>query len=109
MAGTALARALLTPVIGDRLPFITLFPAVFFAAWYGGLGPSLLATVLSVGIAQQFFLPRLFGPNALTAVGIIGIVLFVATGITIGVMGESRLRAINRALEAAREASEAAA
>lgn len=36
----ALARMLLTSVLGYELPFVTLFPAVFFAAWAGGLGPS---------------------------------------------------------------------
>ena len=32
-----LLRAALTPLIGENaVPFITFFPAVLFAAWYGG-------------------------------------------------------------------------
>src|SRR5690349_10769919 len=39
-----LVRKALTPVIGPTaLPFITFFPAVAVAAWFGGLGPGVLA------------------------------------------------------------------
>jgi len=38
-------RLLLTPLLGDRLPFITLFGAVALAVWAGGFGPALLAAV----------------------------------------------------------------
>lgn len=48
-------REALTPAIGPTsLPFITFLPAVTWAAWYGGLGPGLLATVLS-GLAANWF------------------------------------------------------
>lgn len=50
------ARMLLDPVLGSELPFVTLFPAVFLAAWTGGLGPALLATLLSVTSALYFFI-----------------------------------------------------
>ena len=51
------ARALLAPILGFQLPFITLYPAVFIAAWAGGLGPALLATGLGVVSAISFFMP----------------------------------------------------
>ncbi len=42
--------------LGGLAPFITFFPAVIFAAWFGGLGPGLLATALSAGLTKYFFL-----------------------------------------------------
>jgi PAS domain S-box-containing protein len=55
-----LARKCLKPAIGPTaLPFISFFPAVAAAAWYGGFGPALLAIVLSGFAAAWFFLPPL--------------------------------------------------
>jgi PAS domain S-box-containing protein len=50
----------LTPAVGPTaLPFITFFPAVAWAAWYGGLGPGVLSVVLAGGVAKWFFLEPL--------------------------------------------------
>ena len=55
-----LARKALTPAIGPTaLPFITFFPAVAWAAWYGGFGPGLLALVLSALVSAWFFVEPL--------------------------------------------------
>ena len=37
----------LLPSVGNQFPFLLLYPAVICAAWYGGFGPGLLATVLT--------------------------------------------------------------
>src|SRR4051812_16296988 len=37
----------LSPVLGDRFPFLTFFIAIVVTAWYGSLGPSLVAVCLS--------------------------------------------------------------
>ena len=34
-----LARTALSPHLGSTLPFVTAFPAILIAAWYGGLWP----------------------------------------------------------------------
>ena len=34
-----LLRLALNPFLGDYVPYITLFPAVAFCAWYCGIGP----------------------------------------------------------------------
>lgn len=50
-----LIRQAITPIVGqERLPFIFFFPAVVVAAWYGALGPGLLAAVLG-GLAADWF------------------------------------------------------
>lgn len=54
------AREAFTPLWGPtRLPFIFFFPAVVLAAWFGRLGPGVLAIVLSALAANWFFIePR---------------------------------------------------
>lgn len=50
-------RELLTPLIGPvRLPFVTFFPAVAAATWYGALRPGLLTMALSGLTAWYFFI-----------------------------------------------------
>ena len=49
-------RSALSPSIGpNALPFVFFFPAVTAAAWFGGLGPGILATVFSSVAANWFF------------------------------------------------------
>lgn len=56
-----LARWVLGGAIGPTaLPFITFFPAVAWAAWYGGLGPAILAVLLAAILAAWFFFEPLF-------------------------------------------------
>src|SRR5258707_930964 len=61
VAGCAVAvalvlRSLLHSRLGPIAPFITFFPAVIFTAWFGGLGPGLLATALSATLTTYFFI-----------------------------------------------------
>ena len=52
-------RLLLDPLLNERLPFITLFAAVAFMAWYGGRGPALFALALGLlGVAVFVLKPR---------------------------------------------------
>lgn len=51
-----LLTQLLAP-LRDRTPFPLFFAAVSVSAWYGGIGPGLLATALSALITEYFFLP----------------------------------------------------
>jgi K+-sensing histidine kinase KdpD len=52
-------RLALNPLFGGRYPYIVFFLAVMVAAWYGGLGPGLLATALTAFSALFFFQPPL--------------------------------------------------
>ena len=52
-------KLLLDPLIEEQSPFLMLAVAVMVAAWFGGLGPGLLATALGALAADYFFLaPR---------------------------------------------------
>jgi signal transduction histidine kinase len=51
-----LVRMLLRPALGNASPFLLFTPAVAVAAFYGGVIPAALATVLSTGLGSRFFL-----------------------------------------------------
>jgi K+-sensing histidine kinase KdpD len=44
--------------LDHRLPFAFFLPATIIAAWYGGLGPGLLAAVAGLLLGDYFFLPK---------------------------------------------------
>jgi signal transduction histidine kinase len=48
-------RWLLNPVLGDYLPYATLYPAVAFAAWFCGVGPSIVLTIAGM-LAERYLL-----------------------------------------------------
>jgi two-component system sensor kinase FixL len=66
--------------LGPSVPYLQFFPAILIAAWYGGLGPGVVATTTAALAAMSFFLP----PAGL-AVGqpgdLVSLSLFVATGL----------------------------
>ena len=83
---------------GDHFPFLLYYPAVFCAAWYGGFGPGLLATVLSALCADYFqFEPR-FSFAIARPVDQLAMAIFLVMGGFISWLGEVVLRA-NRQLE----------
>ena len=54
---TALLKGPIEAHVGHGPPFILFLPAVTLGAWYGGLGPGLLATILATIICAFFFIP----------------------------------------------------
>ena len=50
-------RLSLYGTLDTRLPFGFFLPATMIAAWYGGLGPGLLAAFLGLLLGDFFFLP----------------------------------------------------
>src|SRR3981081_1531371 len=53
------ARWLLSPILGYYLPYVTLYPAIAFGAWFCGVGPSVLLTVVGIVGARYFIVvPR---------------------------------------------------
>lgn len=52
-----LFRGLLTPLLGNQNLYETVWLAVVFSAWYCGLGPSILTTLLGALGVWYFFLP----------------------------------------------------
>jgi two-component system, cell cycle sensor histidine kinase and response regulator CckA len=103
----AAVRWLLTPLLGHQFPFITFFPAVFLAAWLGGFGPALFATIASTVLAIMLVFPPLSN-FLLPQAGTIGIALFLLMGVMTALLGGSRVRVQARRDVLARQATEAA-
>src|SRR5437588_10202607 len=60
-----LLRWLLNPFLATYAPFVTLYPAVVFAAWYCGIGPSLLTLASAVVGANYWFV---IAPQSIVAI-----------------------------------------
>jgi PAS domain S-box-containing protein len=91
-----LLRWPLQPVLGESVPHMTFFPAVMIAAYYGGLWPGLLATILSAVAANSF---RTAENRFLHLPGVLDVpalILFVLTGAIISVVTESLHRSRRR-------------
>jgi two-component system, LuxR family, sensor kinase FixL len=57
VAAALAARYLLRDTFGVAVPYLQFYPAIIAAAWFGGVGPALLATLLSSAAAAYYFLP----------------------------------------------------
>jgi signal transduction histidine kinase len=81
------ARWALNPLLGDYLPYVTLYPAVAFAAWCCGLGPSALVTLLGiVGTRYLVMSPKysLSLPDVPQSIGMVAFALGAAAIVAIG-------------------------
>jgi PAS domain S-box-containing protein len=71
---------------GTGLTYITFYPAVMLTALLGGLGPGLLATLLSAWLAVWLILPPQGQFLLVTAADFVGLTLFSAMGIFMSVV-----------------------
>jgi PAS domain S-box-containing protein len=99
LAAMLLLRELLDPILGNNLPFVTLFGAVAAAVWLGGALPGIAVTVVGYFAAAYFFIePR--GQIVFSgASNIVGLLAFLFTSGLIVVIGEASRRAHIRANE----------
>lgn len=97
LAGLVL-RYLMTPFFGHQGPYLILTVPVVLAAFYGGFGPALLATVLGTSIGTYLFVSDAAGlKQILKLENISRTVLFFVIGLSIAAIG-GRLRASRHAL-----------
>jgi PAS domain S-box-containing protein len=106
----AMAAAIIRLVFMDEMkmqvPFVTFFPAVIFAALYGGLGPGLLSTALSTIIVKYLLLEpvgQLLSDNIADQ---LGMVIFAFSCVIISLITEAMHRARLRTAEAEAEVRE---
>ena len=64
-----LLSSALHPLVGDGLGYVLIFPAVAFSAWYCGIGPSIVATILALLGATDGFVPPIQPFRILSARG----------------------------------------
>jgi two-component system sensor kinase FixL len=85
--GALLFRYLFRESLGLKVPYLQFYPAIIFAAWYGGFGPGVLTTTLSAIVTMYFLLP----PAGLAVgdpVDQLSLGVFVATGMIVAWLNE---------------------
>jgi signal transduction histidine kinase len=102
-----LVRLGLNPFLGDYAPYITLFPAIAFCAWYCGVGPSIMSVVLALIGAQYWFIPPVHSLRIVGTAHVIGILVFLSASTVLLAMGEVRRRREEVLWAAQRELGEA--
>jgi signal transduction histidine kinase len=90
-----LLRGLLAPLLGENDPYHTVWAAVVFSAWYCGLGPSIVCTLIGVFGVWYWFLPpgesfKLDDPKTAIS-GMLGFLFF--SGLIIA-LGETNRRSL---------------
>ncbi len=96
LGATTFARFELDRVVhGSSLPLLFIIP-VALAAYAGGLGPTIAATIAGA-VAELMFLVGRVGWSGLTPSNEIGIALFLGSGVLISVTSEAMHRARGRA------------
>jgi signal transduction histidine kinase len=104
-ASTAVAIALaarwgLAPFLGLEFPYLTLFPAIVFAALYCGTGPSLVALLVGIAGAKYWFVTPLHSMQIFNRTDLIGMLVFAVVCCLIVAIGEAHLRNRQSLLEA---------
>jgi signal transduction histidine kinase len=87
-----LARAVLSPFVGHYVPFITLFPAVIFAARFCGIGPSILSLVVALFGARFWFVQPVHSFSVPDTPQSVAIIVFLLVSALIVAMGEMHRR-----------------
>src|SRR5204863_2155665 len=96
-AAALLLRMALTPVTGQlAVPFIMFFPAVAFAAWYGGFRAGALSLLLSALAANYFFIAPAGSFSIPGSGDRISLLVFLLSGFGIALLGHSQRRAVER-------------
>jgi len=98
LVGATLALRLgLSMVVGEASAFLLFLAAVMVAAWLGGTGPALFATVLSTIAANYFFMYPLWSFGLGNPTQQVEAVLFLAQGVVVTLL----VRSLHKATEAA--------
>src|SRR5438128_840342 len=79
VVATLWLRVALTPFIGEQTPYISFFLTVVWSSWFGGIGPGILATMLSA-IGGWYFVVSATGVDIPQQTSIL---LFIGQGLLI--------------------------
>jgi signal transduction histidine kinase len=96
-------------MLGHGSPFLLFVPAVMLSAWYGGLWPGVVATVLSAAVGAQFLPPSAVALEEWDRVALFLVVGVAVTWLQVMVaMANRRISALLAREQAARAEAEAA-
>lgn len=100
------AAALITLAISPLLQnvvFVFFWPAVIGSAVFGGLGPAVLASVLSVAFADWFLIAPKFNFNLTSPAELVPLAVFLVTSVLVASMANTLQTARRRATDVATE------
>ena len=100
----AAMRLVFLSALGTHAPFVVFYPAVIFAALYGGRRAGLLATALSAILADYFWIEPTGQFALANPADWLGLVIFLLSGAMIAWVTEALLRARARAAAAETQA-----
>jgi hypothetical protein len=96
-------RVMLDPLLGQQVTYAPLLLSVAFAAWYGGLGPAALATLLGAAISWYAYLSPRDRFGALDVDDAVQLGLYCAAAFCIGGIASALRASRERAQTLARE------
>ncbi|PWR70251.1 ATP-binding protein [Methanospirillum lacunae] len=94
-------------ILESRLVWLTFYPAVMISAIYGGFSAGLMASVMACILAFFFWPFIVTQPFIYDSADLLGLVVFLVTGVMISGVAEAMRRANIRAKEAQKEAESA--
>jgi signal transduction histidine kinase len=95
-------KAALDPALGHESPFLLFFGAVVVSGWFGGVGPAVLATLVSAFVSAYFFFPPQFSLWISGAGDRIRLVIFILEAALVGLLSAALQAARRRAEEGTR-------
>ncbi|GAB4370230.1 MAG: hypothetical protein Kow00121_10760 [Elainellaceae cyanobacterium] len=98
---TVLLRFLLVPILNGNAPLLVFILPVLFSAWYGGLRPGLLATVLCAILGTYFFVLPSFSLSVPDLSNGTRVAIFLVEGACISALNEALRKARHRAEQVA--------
>jgi PAS domain S-box-containing protein len=90
-------RSALSSLLGVQFPYITFFPAIAISAWYGGLWPGVLTTVVSAVLAMNYVMPLSYVLDLHRLADSVGAVLFLVSGTLMSILSDGLRQARGRA------------
>lgn len=84
-----LLRFLLNPILQEDAPLLVFVIPVMLAAWYGGLGPGLLATALSAAIGTYFFIAPTLSLSVTSVGEFVRLCIFLIEGVLISSLSQA--------------------
>lgn len=96
VAFIALRWTLAHVVFEDSYPFALLFIPIAVSAFLGGLGPGLVATLITTGLSDFFLIPPLYTVGFPDSRTLMGTSLFALSGLVVSVLGEASRKTVLR-------------
>jgi PAS domain S-box-containing protein len=84
-----IARSMLDPLWGLKLPLILFFPAVMISGWIGGFGPGLVTTLLGAAATDYFWMAPVGSFAVADSADALALLVFVGVGILMSALNAS--------------------